>query len=56
MNIFFIVFTSIINGHFEKIYHTSTTGRTVHGIKWSSTFFLGPRRGIETGGGQFVVG
>ena len=55
MNIFFIVFTSIINGHFEKMYHTSTTGRTVRGIKWSSTFFL-VQGEVETGGGQFVVG
>ena len=45
MNNFLLSSPLLIIGHFEKMYHTSATGPTVRGIKWSSTFFLGPRRG-----------
>ena len=46
----------LLNSHFEKTYHTSGTGRTVCGVKWSLTIFFLAQEEVETGGGQFVVG
>ena len=53
---YFLLSSPQLNGRFEKMYHTSATGRTVYGIKWSLTFFLLGQEDVETGGRQFVVG
>ena len=31
----FLLSSPLINGHFEKMYHTSATARTVHFFSWS---------------------
>ena len=54
-SIIFSLSSPLLNGHFEKTYHTGATARTVYGVKWSSTFFWGKEE-VETGGDQFVVG
>ena len=52
----FLLSSPLLNGHFEKMYHTCATVRTVCGVKWSLTFFFLAQEEVETGGGQFVVG
>ena len=53
---YFLLPSPLLNGHFEKMYHTSAKRHTVYGIKWSLTFFLLAQEEVATGGGQFVVG
>ena len=40
----FLLSSPLLNGHFEKTYHTSATGRTVCGVKWSLTVYFWPKK------------